>query len=150
MQAGASVPGTTGRNVIRFTGEALAMCAVMCVGGGLLNAAFFVGLGQSGLATSSPALTVVVVVAGFAVPMTAYMWARHHSWEHSLSMSVGTAAVGVIAYVLIALGVVVANTWDVVFGAICGPACAVMLVQMFRAYDMYAGPSGDSGRRAVA
>jgi hypothetical protein len=149
MQAGPAVQARTG-SVLRFAAEALAMCAVMCMGGVLLSAAFFVGLGQAGLAASSPALTVLVVLIALVAPMTAYMWIRHHAWGHNLSMTGATVVVGVVVYALIALGVIVADTWDVVFGAVCGPACVVMLGQMALGYDMYSGRSGHQGRTEVA
>jgi len=149
MQAGPAVQARTG-SVLRFAAEALAMCAVMCMGGVLLGAAFFVGLGQTGLAASSPALTVLVIVLALVAPMTAYMWIRHHPLRHNLSMTGATVVVGVIVYALIALGVIVADTWDVVFGAVCGPACAVMLGQMALSYDMYSGRSAHQGGTAVA
>jgi len=115
------------------------MCGVMCMGGLMLSLAFFIGLGQSALVTNAPAVAVLAIVFALGAPMALYMWWRGHGLRHNLEMAAGTAAVGVLVAIGLGMGFITAANWGELFGAICGPACAVMLIQMALAYDMFSG-----------
>ena len=113
------------------------MCGVMCMGGLALSLAFFIGLGQTGLATSAPPVAVLAVLVALCVPMALYMWWRGHGLRHNLEMAAGTIAVGVVVAIGLTTGFITAANWGELFGAVCGPACAVMLIQMAFAYKMF-------------
>ena len=136
------------RPAVRFAGEAVAMCGVMCMGGIALSLAFFLGLGQSGLVKSAPPVAVLAVVVALSAPMAVYMWWRGHGLRHNLEMGAGTFGVGILVAIGLAMGIVSAANWGELFGAVCGPACAVMLIQMAVAYDMFSGSAPNhSGMR---
>lgn len=121
------------------------MCGVMCLGGLILSLAFFIGLGQTGLAESAPPVAVLAIVVALCAPMALYMWWRGHGLRHNLEMAGGTIAVGVLVAVGLAMDFVSAANWGELFGAVCGPACAVMLIQMAFAYQMFSGCATNQG-----
>ena len=121
------------------------MCGVMCMGGLILSLAFFIGLGQTGLAKSAPPLAVIAIVVALCAPMALYMWWRGHGQRHNLEMAAGTIAVGVLVMIGLAMGFVSAANWGELFGAVCGPACAVMFIQMALAYEMFSGCAPHQG-----
>lgn len=117
----------------RFPFEVMAMCAVMCVGGGLLSLAVFVGLGASRLLPQWPSLAVLIVVVNLCVAMTIYMALRGRGWRHSVRMNAVTVAVGLVIMGAIWIGLLgpqALPTWGEVFMIVCGPACVVMIIQM--------------------
>ena len=126
------------------------MCGVMCIGGLALSLAFFIGLGQTALATSAPHAAVLAIVVALCAPMALYMWWRGHGLRHNLEMAVGTIGVGILVAIGLATGFVSATNWGELFGAVCGPACAVMLIQMAVAYNMFSGCAPNQGGMRAA
>jgi hypothetical protein len=131
-----------GRAGARFGFEVMAMCVVMCASGEALSFATFNGLGWASLVTSAPIVVAVLITAYLIVPMTVYMAIRGHAWRHTLTMDASTAAVGLLVMAGIAAGLLTTASlpvWHAFFGIICGPACVLMVVQMFRDRAMYGG-----------
>jgi hypothetical protein len=137
----------------RFLVELAAMCAVMCMGGAALG---FVAFGAAGLlgypdlARQAPALSVVIIAVCLSVPMSGYMAARRHPRRHNALMTGTTLTVGLLAAALVRFGVVPTAgvyTWHDLFGLVCLPACALMVVEMVVGFDMYSGRA-HHGQRA--
>lgn len=136
------------RPILRFVAEFLAMCAVMCVSGSVLNAIFFDALGYSYLVHQAPAVAVLVIVVNLTVPMAVYMAVRGHGWGHNLTMSAGTVAVGVLVIGALSFGLVAPSSlrsWSPLYGLVCGPACVVMFVEMLFSFGMYGGRTDRHG-----
>jgi hypothetical protein len=129
----------------RFLAELGAMCAVMCIGGSVLSWASFAaasGLGYPNLSRQAPELSVAIIAVCLSVPMAAYMAVRGHGRRHNLAMTAGTIAVAVMVIALLASGVIPVagpRTWHSLFGLVCAPACAVMIVEMLISFNMYSG-----------
>ena len=150
----------------RFPAELGGMCAVMCVGGGILSFASFQiasWLGYPNLVQQAPELSAAIVAVCLAVPMAAYMAIRGHGRRHNLVMTATTLGVGIVVIGLLWSGVIAASglqNWFSLFTMMCGPACLAMIVEMLFSFNTYSGRAprtpvtGDSndGRpaRAVA
>src|SRR5512142_3324897 len=71
----------------RFLSELGGMCAVMCVGGGLLSFASFAaasGLGYPNLVQQAPELSAAIITVLLAVAMAVYMAVRGHGRRHNV------------------------------------------------------------------
>jgi len=134
------------RSAGRFALQFLEMCAAMCVGGIVLDFAFFQGvaaLGYPDFFEANRGLSIFVIGLSWAVAMYVWMAFRHHPRRHSIEMS-STA-------VLTAVALIAAYWWfgfaptskipgwlgQVVFQ--CGPSCAVMGAYMLLRHRHYAG-----------
>ena len=92
-----TLPSAIGRFAVHF----MEMCAVMCIGGGLLDLAVFSAapaLGYPSLASSATPLAIMIIAIDGAVLMAAYMFMRHHPAQHNVEMS-GSTVVGGLAWV---------------------------------------------------
>jgi hypothetical protein len=129
----------------RFFAELGRMCALMCVGGGILSFATFQvasWLGYPNLIQQAPELSAAIITIWLALPMAIYMAVRGHGWRHNLEMAVSTIAVGIAVIGLLASGVIAASSlpnWHSLFVLICGPACMIMIVEMLISFNMYSG-----------
>jgi hypothetical protein len=132
----------------RFMAEVGGMCAVMCVGGGILSFAAFEaasGIGYPGLVHRSPYLSVAIITVCLAVAMAVYMAVRGHGRRHNLEMTAVTVGVGIVVIALLWSGVIARSglhTWLDPFGLVCGPACLLMIAQMLFSFNMYSGRAG--------
>ena len=82
----------------RFALHFIEMCVVMCAGGAALDFATFgtaAFAGYPNLVAQAPELSIVVVVANFALAMAIYMGLRGHPVRHTVEMS-GSTLVGAI------------------------------------------------------
>jgi sulfite exporter TauE/SafE len=71
----------------RFFAELGRMCALMCVGGGILSFATFQvasWLGYPNLIQQAPELSAAIITIWLALPMAIYMAVRGHGWRHNL------------------------------------------------------------------
>jgi hypothetical protein len=130
----------------RFFAELGRMCALMCVGGGILSFASFQvasWLGYPNLIHQAPELSAAIITIWLALPMAIYMAVRGHGRRHNLEMAVSTTAVGIAVIALLASGVIAASSlqWHSLFMLICGPACLIMIVEMLLSFNMYSGPA---------
>jgi hypothetical protein len=145
------------RPVGRFIGEFFGMCAAMCVGGIVLDFAFFQGVGLLGYPNffqQNREISILVLGISWAVAMGIYMALRGHPWRHNLEMS-STAVV--VASVLIA-----ATSWSGFapktnipgwFGQFvfqCGPSCVVMGADMLFRYKHYTGNADHPAQHMAA
>ncbi len=142
--AAANIFAGTFRPMARFGAEFLGMCAVMCLGGGMLIGAFFEGaasLGYPSLAREAPELSTLAVVVGLALPMVTYMAIRGHGRRHNVEMTLITFAMGILTIGVIWIGFIPRDglRWESLFGLVCGPACLLMFVQMLFNFDVYSG-----------
>jgi hypothetical protein len=147
LTAASKSPGsrTATTPVGRFLAELGGMCAVMCVGGGILSFASFAvasGLGYPNLVQQAPELSAAIITACLALPMAGYMAVRGHGRRHNLEMTGSTIGVGIVVIGLLWSGVISASGlagWHSLFGLICGPACLIMIVEMLFSFNMYSG-----------
>lgn len=131
----------------RFTLHVLEMCAVMCIGGGLLIALFFGAaalLGFSDLAEQSPELSALVAAGILGGVMVAWMRFRGMDWQPTLEMSGAGVAAGALMVVAYWFGGVASS--DLV-PSVCGVACLAMVADMFFRFRLY---SSHTGHRAHA
>jgi hypothetical protein len=146
VTAASRSPGSrTVTPVGRFLAELGGMCAVMCVGGGVLSFASFAvasGFGYPDLVQQAPELSAAIITACLAVPMAAYMAVRGHGRHHNLEMTGSTIGVGIVVIGLLWSGAISASGlpgWHSLLGLICGPACLIMIVEMLFSFNMYSG-----------
>jgi len=131
--------------IVRFALHFLEMCVVMCMGGALVDFVFFSAAGALGypeLASTATAVSIGVIGLNAAAVMAAYMYVRGHSSRHNLEMSGGTLVTAVALVAASLLGWISAAesaTWPVLFGFVCTPLCAVMLLVMAIRFDHYGG-----------
>src|SRR2546423_5977817 len=132
----------------RFALHFIEMCAVMCIGGLLLDAAIFSGLaviGFADLAADAPATAMLILTVDFVAVMAGYMALRHHPVRHNLEMSGSTAVAGVLLIAASSLGWFAQGgppNWYSLFAIMCGPLCLLMLVVMLVRFDHYGGGIG--------
>ena len=129
------------KRAVRFGVHALEMCAVMCLGGGLLMVLFFVGaslLGYPDLLQTAPALSALVVATCLAASMVAWMRLRGMEWRPTLEMAGSSIAVGVLMIAGYWLGIVPGT----LLIQLCGVACVAMIAIMFFRFDLYASHAG--------
>lgn len=135
-----SSPGAA-KQAIRFGVHVLEMCAVMCLGGGLLMVLFFGGasvLGYPDLPQTAPALSALTVATCLAASMVAWMRFRGMEWRPTLEMAGSSIAVGVLVIAGYWLGIVPGT----VLIQLCGVACVAMIAIMLFRFDLYASHAG--------
>ena len=139
MQARSAI-GASRVHLIRPAGRFLVpfveMCAAMCVGGLLLNLFFFgtaALVGRPDFAQTYVALSMLVIGVDWALAMLVWMAARGHTFRHSLEMA-GTAVVVAAAFAFAEtagwLQPDLGYGWISLFTLMCGPACALMAIDM--------------------
>ena len=141
----ASTAGSFWRPAGRFVGELAEMCFAMCAGGIILNLAVFgaVGLaGHSNFAQRYPEVSMLVIGVDWAVAMGAWMAFRRHPWRHNVEMS-STAIVATALFATASsTGLIRVETtlgWFSLFTFLCGPACALMALDMLYRREHYTG-----------
>lgn len=121
----------------RFGLHFVEMCAVMCVGGGLLIALFFGAaafLGFSDLREEGPALSAFFIAVILAGVMIAWMRFRRMQWRPTLEMAGSSVAAGMV---------LIAGYWlDIVpesalVPGVCGLACVAMVAVMLFRLPLY-------------
>lgn len=126
----------------RFGLHFLEMCAVMCLGGGLLIALFFGAaalVGFSDLRQDAPALSAFVIAVLLAGAMVAWMRFRRMEWRPTLEMAGSAIAAGVLLIAGYWLGIV---SESALVPSVCGLACVAMIaVMLFRA-PLYSSSHG--------
>lgn len=131
------------RPASRFGFHFLEMCAVMCLGGGLLIGLFFGGaavLGFSELRQDLPALSALIIALILAGAMVAWMRFRHMSWRPTLEMAGSSVAAGLALVVGYWAGIV---SEEVLLPSVCALACVAMLAVMLLRIPLYASSHSD-------
>lgn len=121
----------------RFGLHFMEMCAVMCVGGGLLIGLFVAGaalLGFSDVRSEHPVVSALASACLLALAMVAWMRWRRMEWRPTLEMAASSIVVGVVLVVGFQAGLV---SRAALFPAVCGVACVAMLAVMFLRLDLY-------------
>jgi hypothetical protein len=132
----------------RFGRHFLEMCAVMCLGGGLLIALFFGAaalLGFSDLRQQAPVLSALVIAVILAGAMVAWMRFRRMAWRPTLEMAGSSIAAGVLLIAGYWLGLVSASA---LVPSVCAAACVAMVAVMLFRVPLYS--SSHAGHRAHA
>lgn len=122
----------------RFGFHVLEMCAVMCLGGGLLVGLFFgvtAAFGFSELREELPALSAMIIAVILAGAMVAWMRFRHMAWRPTLEMAGSSVAAGLALVVGYWTGVV---SEEALLPSVCGLACVAMLAVMLLRVPVYA------------
>jgi hypothetical protein len=130
----------------RFGLHFLEMCAVMCLGGGLLIALFFGAaafLGFSDLRQEDPALSALVVAVLLAGAMVGWMRFRRMDRRPTLEMAGSSVAAGVLLVVGYWLGFVPESA---LLPSVCVLACVAMVAVMLFRLPLYT--SSHSAHRA--
>jgi hypothetical protein len=128
---------TTAKGAGRFGFHFLEMCAVMCLGGGLLILLFFGAaalLGFSDLREDAPALSALVIAVLLAGAMVVWMRFRHMEWRPTLEMAGSSIAAGVLLIAGYWLGIV---SKSALVPSVCGLACAAMIAVMLFRLPLY-------------
>ena len=133
----------TPRRVVRpighFLMHLLEMCAVMCLGGGLLIVLFFGAaavLGYSDLRQTAPQISILAIAVCLAGAMVAWMRFRRMAWRPTLEMAGSSVAVGLLMVVSSWLGL--ASTTALI-GVECALACVAMVAVMLFRVRLYSG-----------
>ena len=132
-----SGPDKIAKPIGHFGVHFMEMCAVMCLGGGLLIALFFGAaalLGFSDLRTGSPALSAFIVSCILGAAMVAWMRFRRMDWRPTLEMAGSSVAAGIVLIVGFWVGLV---SEAALFPAVCGLACVAMVIVMLFRLDLY-------------
>lgn len=131
------------RRGLRATGHFVAhffeMCAVMCVGLGLLDLAYLAmaqGAGYANPFVDLPVLSTCVIAFNMTAPMAAWMRFRGMEWRLINEMSAGMIAEAALLLVLYWLSVVPARDLFPLQHGLMMPA---MLIPMFLRLDHYTG-----------
>lgn len=127
----------TAKGAGRFGLHFLEMCAVMCLGGGLLIVLFFGAaalLGFSDLRQDAPALSALVIAVLLAGAMVAWMRFRRMEWRPTLEMAVSSIAAGVLLVAGYWLGIV---SDSALVPSVCGLACVAMIAVMLFRVPLY-------------
>ena len=141
IQGGAKRAGRFGRHFLE-------MCAVMCLGGGLLIALFFGAaafLGFSDLRQQAPVLSALVIAVILAGAMVAWMRFRRMAWRPTLEMAGSSIASGVLLIAGYWLGLV---SESALVPGVCGVACVAMVAVMLFRVRLYS--SSHAGHHAHA
>lgn len=131
-----------------FVRHFVEMCAVMCIGLGVLDLTFFGIMGMIGYSdplVELPEVSTLVIALNMAVPMVAWMRFRHHEWAPIWEMS---GAMFVEAIVLISvfwLGLVPAGRS--LFSLQHVLMMPAMLIPMLFRLDLYTGRVGHAAAR---
>jgi hypothetical protein len=129
----------------RFAAHLLEMCAVMCIGGGILIAGFFgvaAVVGFSDLRVRNPAFSAGVVNVILAGAMTAWMRFRRMEWQPTLEMVAASLGAGMLLICGYWLGIV---TGDALVVNVCAAACVAMVGAMLFRVRLYT--SGHAAHR---
>ena len=130
----------------RFGFHFLEMCAVMCLGGGVLIAVFFgvaALLGFTDLTQEAPALSALICSVILAGAMVAWMRFRRMEWRPTLEMAGSSVAAGVLLIVGHWTGIV---SQEALVPSVCGLACVAMIaVMLFRPPLYSSGHAGHHG-----
>jgi hypothetical protein len=129
----------------RFGLHLVEMCAVMCVGGGLLIALFFGAvafLGFTDLRQQAPELSALVISIILAGTMVAWMRFRRMEWRPTLEMAGSSIAAGVLLIAGYRLDIVPESA---LVPAVCGLACVAMVAVMLFRVPLYS--SSHTGHR---
>jgi hypothetical protein len=137
----APVPATptsgVAKPVGRFGFHFAEMCAVMCLGGGLLIGLFFAAaslLGFSEMREELPALSALIIAAILAAAMVVWMRFRRMSWRPTLEMAGSSVASGLVLVVGYWVGMV---PEDALIPSVCLLACVAMLAVMLFRIPLY-------------
>lgn len=133
----------------RFSVHVLGMCLVMCVSLALFSMAAAGAssvFGVADLEQRFPQLSAMAVAVMFALVMIAWMRLMRMEWRPTVEMSGAAVFAGFLMVTGNQVGLVPAGQ---LVGAVCGVACAVMIVIMLVRFRLYAGHSGHT-RRAAA
>jgi hypothetical protein len=132
----------------RFGLHLVEMCAVMCVGGGLLIALFFGAaafLGFTDVRQQAPELSALVISVILAGTMVAWMRFRRMEWRPTLEMAGSSIAAGVLLIAGYRLDIVPESA---LVPAVCGLACVAMVAVMLFRVPLYS--SSHTGHRRHA
>ena len=132
----------------RFGLHFVEMCAVMCIGGGILIALFFGAaafLGFSGLRQQVPELSAFVIAVILAGTMVAWMRFRRLEWRPTLEMAGSSIAAGGLLIVGYWIDIVPEST---LVPGVCGLACVAMVAVMLFRVPLYS--SSHAGHRLHA
>ena len=131
-----SISGTA-KGGSRFGLHFLEMCAVMCLGGGLLIGMFFGGaalLGFSDLRQDAPALSAFVSAVLLAGAMVTWMRFRRMAWRPTLEMAGSSVGAGVLLIAGYSIGIV---SESALVPSVCGLACVAMIAVMLFRIPLY-------------
>lgn len=131
------------RPVGRFGFHFAEMCAVMCLGGGLLISLFFGAatvLGFSEVRDESPALSALIIATILAGAMVVWMRFRRMSWRPTLEMAGSSVASGLVLIVCYWIGIV---PKDALLPSVCLVACVAMLAVMLFRIPLYSSSHRD-------
>ena len=121
----------------RFGFHFLEMCAVMCMGGGLLIALFFAGvavLGFPDFRLDHPEWSAFIVSGLLAAAMVAWMRFRRMDWRPTLEMAGSSVAAGCALIVGYWAGVV---SEEALVPSVCLLACVAMIAVMLFRLPLY-------------
>jgi len=121
----------------RFGLHFVEMCAVMCVGGGLLTASFFAGaaaVGFSDLRPDHPEWSALIVSVILAAAMVAWMRFRRMDWRPTGEMAGSSILSGGVLVVGYWVGVVSA---EALVPLVCLMACGAMIAVMLFRLPLY-------------
>ena len=133
----------TAKSTGRFGVHFLEMCAVMCLGGGVLIAVFFGVaslLGFTELRQDAPALSALICSVILAGAMTGWMRFRRMEWRPTLEMAGSSVAAGVLLIAGYWIGIV---SQQALVPSVCGLACVAMVAVMLFRLPLYS--SGHAG-----
>ena len=131
-----SISGTA-KAAGRFGLHFLEMCAVMCLGGGLLIVLFFGAaalLGFSDLRQDAPALSALVIAVLLAGAMVTWMRFRRMEWRPTLEMAGSSIAAGALLIAGYWLGIV---SESALVPSVCVLACVAMIAVMLFRIPLY-------------
>jgi magnesium-transporting ATPase (P-type) len=150
--SGASAPQGPMARVVkpsaRFGVHVLGMCLVMCVSLALFSMAAAGAssvFGVADLEQRFPQLSAMVVAVMFALVMVAWMRLMRMEWRPTVEMSGAALFAGFLMVTGNQVGLVPAGE---LVGAVCGVACAAMIVIMLFRFRLYAGHSRHAHRAA--
>lgn len=132
----------------RFGLHFLEMCAVMCLGGGLLIALFFAAaafLGFSDLRQEAPALSALVIAAILAGVMVGWMRFRRMDWRPTLEMAGSSVVAGVLLVAGYWLGFVPERA---LVPSVCALACVAMVAVMLFRLPLYTSSHSAQGAQS--
>ena len=127
----------------RFGFHFAEMCAVMCLGGGLLIGLFFGAatvLGFSEMREELPALSALIIAGILAGAMVVWMRFRRMSWRPTLEMAGSSVASGLVLIVGYWIGIVPDNA---LLPSVCLLACVAMHAVMLFRIPLYSSSHGD-------
>ena len=130
------------KGVGRFGFHFMEMCAVMCLGGGLLVAAFFgvaAALGMPDLRQQHPELSAFAIACILAAAMAAWMRFRAMGWRPTLEMAGSSVVSGLVLILAYWQGIISARA---LLPAVCALACVAMLAVMLVRIPLYASSHG--------